>query len=133
MVEGDVVVGDIGKLRRTKVELRGVDVGADAVAKSAVEIDRPGTFVVAGIEFDALDDGIGVIERGERDGGAELAFVEQVLGDLVVGAETNGQAAQRLGRDALTGSVVITSGAATVPASVAIELALTWMSGGGVK
>ena len=34
---------------------------------------------------------------------------------------------------ALTGVFVVTSGAATVPARVAIELALTWMSGGGVK
>src|SRR5262249_33906714 len=73
---------------------------ADAVAEGTVEIERPWAFIVAGSELDTLHDAVGIVERGERNGRAELAEVEHVLDDPVVGVEAERQAGQRLDRDA---------------------------------
>ena len=109
-----------------------------------IAVERPVVDVVADRELDALDDALRVVERGQQDRRAELAFVDQVGGDLVIGVDADLEPGQHdlvdpdvevmvaLGLDAL--SFCVTVGAALVLAkSDDVGRAPTSSNGGGVK
>src|SRR5205814_7703628 len=92
VVEENVVLLDEGKFGGGEVELRRIDGGALGFRPGEVAVDRPWPLIVARRQLDAFDLGVGVVERGQDDRRAELALIDQVLGDLVVSVEAQRQA-----------------------------------------
>src|SRR6516165_3585338 len=100
VIEMDVVAGDKSQFVRVEVELRRNDVFSLGFRSGEVAVEGPVFDVVAEGQFDAANKPLVVIERGQEDRRAELAFVEQVAGNFVIGFDPRLEP----GQDDLTGA-----------------------------
>ena len=93
VIEVNVVVGDVGEIFRSEVELRGVDLFAFGTLRRKIEIDRQIAGRVIAREFDAVLLAVAVVERRQDDRRPELTLVDEVDRLLVVGVESQCQRA----------------------------------------
>src|SRR5665213_2150043 len=96
MVKVDVVVGDIGNIPRSEIELRRIDVLALGALRCKVEIGAHLFIYIVGRELNAILLSVTVIERGEDDRRTKLAFVDEVSRLLVIAVETECEFATQL-------------------------------------
>ncbi len=91
----DEMPGNIIELVRAEVELARYDLFTHRLRHSKISVKRPIIDIVAGRQLDALGEASRIVERREEDRGAKLAFVDQILGDLVIGVEADFQSRQQ--------------------------------------
>ncbi len=98
MIGENPVIGDVGEFIDAEQLLVGHDIGGalDGPGEVGVGAERP--IPVFRSPLDAVVFALLVVERGEHVGGAELAVVEQVLGDLVIAVDADQEIAELLRR-----------------------------------
>src|SRR5690348_4621260 len=92
VIEGYVVIGNVGEIVGAEVELRRFDLLAARSLGGEVEVSREMSARVAFREFGAVLLAMTVIERRQDDRRAELAFIDEVHRLLVVGVNAGGEA-----------------------------------------
>ena len=95
VVEMDVVRGDIGEVCGIELELARFDVLAERLLEGEVGIGGKAAMAVIGGELDAVLLALGVVERRQDDRRAELAFVDQMAGELVIAVDAEGKTHRR--------------------------------------
>ena len=91
VIQMDVVVGDIGQIRRREIELRRIDVLALGALHREIQIGRESPGRVVDGEFRAVLLAEAVVERRQNDGCTELALVDQIHRLLVVAVRSDRQ------------------------------------------
>ncbi len=96
VIEMNVVLRDIGKIARIEAELARRDIFAHRLFDGKIRIGREGIDIIGRRQFRAILLAARIIERRQNDRRAELAFVDQVLGYLVIGIHAQGHALRDL-------------------------------------